>query len=348
MEHKLWGSMKELAVMLRQQFPQRFSKGNEEFAVAFGASDYPFIHPSHLPHMGKAPVLQFGSSFRDPSIAPNVFVMPPPGRHLSGFCDWSRLGSLGHFFRPAPRGELWYREALGPGHEWDELIPTVIWRGSDFNFLPTLRRPRELRPLESEGPIEEQIKKVIAKRPNLERKKQAAAFILRQHYAELTPRWKGVSISADSEVHAKEGQLPWADIRFSHTTYGQSRVAAGSSEFKTFEEVDIAAGKNKEVQRPVSTSMSHTHPFCPGTFVSPKDMAKYKYHIDLAGGGGTTWHGTWTKLVRVASAHFLHLSWRLVCLKNAMTQAMPGLLFHHMSPTLDYIHYRMKPWVSFS
>ena len=165
--------------MLRRQFPERFSKGNDEFAVAFGASDYPFIHPSHLPHEGNAPVLQFGCKcpryaclsctllelpltriinysayFRDPSIAPNISAMPPPGRHLGSFYEWS-LGSLGHFFRPAPQGELWYKEALGPGHEWDELIPVVIWRGSDFNYLPTLRKPREVRPLEKEGPLKD-------------------------------------------------------------------------------------------------------------------------------------------------------------------------------------------------
>ncbi|KAL7524633.1 hypothetical protein ACHAXR_000655 [Thalassiosira sp. AJA248-18] len=41
----------------------------------------------------------------------------------------------------------------------------------------------------------------------------------------------------------------------------------------------------------------------------------------LGGGGGTTWSGTIEKL------------------------AMPGLLFHHLTPTKDYIHGRIKPWV---
>jgi hypothetical protein len=43
-------------------------------------------------------------------------------------------------------------------------------------------------------------------------------------------------------------------------------------------------------------------------------------HIDLGGGGGTTWSGTFHKL------------------------AMPGLLFHHVTPTKDYFHDYMKPW----
>jgi len=57
-----------------------------------------------------------------------------------------------------------------------------------------------------------------------------------------------------------------------------------------------------------------------GKYLSMKDLSQYKYHIDLGGGGGTTWSGTILKL------------------------AMPGLLFHHVTPTKDYIHDRLKPW----
>ena len=54
-----------------------------------------------------------------------------------------------------------------------------------------------------------------------------------------------------------------------------------------------------------------------------EDQAKYKYLIDLGGGGGTTWTGTHTKL------------------------AMPGLLFHHITPTKDFFHDRIKPYVHY-
>jgi hypothetical protein len=54
--------------------------------------------------------------------------------------------------------------------------------------------------------------------------------------------------------------------------------------------------------------------------MSLPDLARYKYHIDLGGGGGTTWTGTIDKL------------------------AMPGLLFHHMTPTKDYFHDLLVPW----
>ena len=75
----------------------------------------------------------------------------------------------------------------------------------------------------------------------------------------------------------------------------------GSEKYKTYDEFDIATGD----------------------YMSRFDLAKYKYHIDLGGGGGTTWTGTLEKL------------------------AMPGLLFHHVTPTKDYFHDRLVPWVHY-
>jgi Glycosyl transferase family 90 len=55
--------------------------------------------------------------------------------------------------------------------------------------------------------------------------------------------------------------------------------------------------------------------------MSMEDMAhQYKYHIDLGGAGGTSWTGTLTKL------------------------AMPGLLFHHETPTMDWFYDKLRPW----
>jgi hypothetical protein len=54
-----------------------------------------------------------------------------------------------------------------------------------------------------------------------------------------------------------------------------------------------------------------------------QELSRYKYHIDLGGGGGTTWTGTVQKLF------------------------MPGLLFHHVTATKDYIHDHIKPWVHY-
>jgi hypothetical protein len=60
-----------------------------------------------------------------------------------------------------------------------------------------------------------------------------------------------------------------------------------------------------------------------GEFISMQSHSAYKYHIDLGGGGGTTFTGTIEKL------------------------AMPGVLFHHVTKTMDYFHDRLKGWVHY-
>lgn len=49
-------------------------------------------------------------------------------------------------------------------------------------------------------------------------------------------------------------------------------------------------------------------------------LSEYKYQIDLAGIGGTTWTGTLDKL------------------------SMPGLLFHHETPAMDWFFEELRPW----
>ena len=115
----------------------------------------------------------------------------------------------------------------------------------------------------------------------------------------LLPRWKGVAFTADAELKAEgTDALPWANIKFSHYFAADKVPTVGSDRYAPWESVGIATGEG----------------------MSLSDLAKYKYHIDLGGGGGTTWSGTIEKL------------------------AMPGLLFHHITPTRDYIHDHLKPW----
>ncbi|KAL7447989.1 hypothetical protein ACHAWC_000255, partial [Mediolabrus comicus] len=86
------------------------------------------------------------------------------------------------------------------------------------------------------------------------------------------------------------------------STWPGMHPAIGSAEYAQFEQVGF----------PVA-----------GEYMNGLELAKYKYHIDLGGGGGTTWTGTTHKL------------------------GMPGLLFHHVTPTKDYIHDYIKPWVHY-
>jgi hypothetical protein len=135
----------------------------------------------------------------------------------------------------------------------------------------------------------------------------AAVSALTQLYDILLPRWKGVVLTAKAELEAQKtkedagpSSVPWVNIKFSGGPPGSNRP--DSNRFSDLAKFGIQA---------LGKRMLYT------------DLARYKYHIDLGRGGGTTWGGTLQKL------------------------AMPGLLFHHLTPTKDYIHEWMQPWVHY-
>lgn len=134
--------------------------------------------------------------------------------------------------------------------------------------------------------------------------KAAALKAMKDEYKSLFPRWQAVVLTAEAEVDATgHDDLPWANMKFSNFVINGLKVpTVGSEQYKEWEDIDFPAT---------------------GEHMDLPELAHYKYHIDLGGGGGTTWSGTIEKL------------------------AMPGLLFHHMTPTKDYIHDYMKPWLHY-
>ena len=123
------------------------------------------------------------------------------------------------------------------------------------------------------------------------------------NYDSAPPRWKGIIWTAEAELEAGPDELPWCNIKFANFMYnGAKTLTVGTPPFNEWEDVGISAA---------------------GERITLDQLAHYKYHIDIGGGGGTTWTGTVQKM------------------------AMPGLLFHHVTPTKDYIHDYMKPWVHY-
>ena len=125
----------------------------------------------------------------------------------------------------------------------------------------------------------------------------------------LVPRWKGVALTAAAELEAEQGndnaendkkkkKLPWINVKFSHYPHAGKTLTIGSDKYRGWDQIGVATGESMTLH----------------------ELAKYKYHIDFGGGGGTTWSGTIEKL------------------------ALPGLLFHHVTPMKDYIHDHLVPW----
>lgn len=307
---KLYATLANLSFLLRKVFPERFKPDQPELALAIGSGDYPHVKLSHLPYsQGVAPVFEFGSAFRDPNMYPNMIPMAMPAHHhLPCYQEWVVSGTVCKKLKAAEKGgngELVFGDE--EDLEWKDLIPQLIWRGSDFNYLPGLTRPRPVKPYAFKLKEDEH---------NI---KTAAIRALRENYAQLLPRWKGVVLTAEAEQDAKREKkdLAWADMKFpegstkkKHRDHAQFYLEGGHVRKFRGDAADTQEDLITFDESGIST----------GPYTSLHKLAFYKYHIDLGGGGGTTWTGTIQKL------------------------AMPGLLFHHVTPTKDYIHDRLQAW----
>jgi len=91
---KLWGSLNTFTYLLRETFPERFTKDSDELVIPIGSGDYPHVMKDKLPYTdGIAPLLMFGSVFRDTSVYPNMITGPLP-THMKCFKQWAENDSV--------------------------------------------------------------------------------------------------------------------------------------------------------------------------------------------------------------------------------------------------------------
>jgi len=305
-----------LVVALRKNFPGRFW-GQQDLVIMISVEDLPRIKRKCLLAENNycdstlfAPILQFGSVFVNTTYLPSMIAMPMPVRpHLPCFNDW-QLSDFGNMRGTCPELQPQEYGATNNPDYWENLIPQIIWRGSDFNFIPLLftgmRRPEYILdiPQHELGPDGRQFAN------EYEKKRWAIDSLSAIGDEKLMPRWKGVLMTSDAELEASiennqvvggnNSTIPWVNIKFTNINDGGVKRNVGELE---------------EYQKLQSLGIS-----CIGESMSIEDQANYKYHIDIGGGGGTTWTGTIQKL------------------------ALPGVLFHHVTPTKDWFHDLLVPW----
>lgn len=254
-------------------------------------------HPEEV-----APILQFGSVFQNPNVIPNMIAMPNPQKnHLHCLDEWTEeleryqkeeeaamaaveLPRVCPYYRPRNERNalgLVYGETIGIA-SWEELIPTVVWRGTDFPGY--LHHVRDFRQPDFERDV---AKKLVTSGKVDDDTAEAAVDAMREVYDYLIPRWKGVVLTAEAELEARKKQqqqqqskeepvVPWADIKFADCIHDKSKTPAMNVDYyQQFMNVGIPAA---------------------GPSMSLEELAKYRYHIDIGGGGGTTWSGTIEKV----------------------------------------------------
>ena len=127
-----------------------------------------------------------------------------------------------------------------------------MWRGTDFLFLSIqngYKRPK----------VEKYVQ--LQTDPDVDQN-EATTALLKQDFSKLLPRWKGVVLTAESELEARRtNTLPKVNIKF----------PSSSLKEREWEQIGFPGI---------------------GERMDKSELATYKYHIDLGGGGGTTWTGT--------------------------------------------------------
>ena len=330
-----------LSYALRHNFPERFD-GTRDWIIVLSTGDVPRLHiqclrdNNHCNSQQFAPILQFGSVYDDRSILPSAIPMPMPVKpHLPCFESWQQsihrdntsgrvcgyllperiISDNGKGVNSDPAAVIGIQHGLvfAENIAWDNLIPQIIWRGTDFVFLHTMFQNMRVPDFETD------IKPKIARlTDNSDTAQVAINALWKLGNDVLLPRWRGVLLTSEAELEAKRmamkqqnGKsdnsnalpLPWVNIKFASSPMnGQKVPASQNPNYIKLQSVGISAI---------------------GEYISVQDQARYKYHIDLGGGGGTTWTGTLEKL------------------------AMPGVLFHHVTPTTDYFYNRLQPWVHY-
>ena len=185
---------------------------------------------------------------------------------------------------------------------WNDLINQVIWRGYDIPYLPLFNE--EMRIPNYEMDIQPKVK---------EYSRGVGGIIraLNDVYEILRPRWKAVVITAQAEFEAnvkndnpkrKQKVKPWADMKFINSSNNNVVIGGANNVDPQWNELGISTV---------------------GDNMSMLDMAKYKYHIDLGGAGGSAVSETIQKL------------------------ALPGVLFHFESPATDWYSEHLIPWVHY-
>lgn len=342
--------MQAILYAFRNRYFHRFGNGSQDLAFLVSTGDFPQLSEDclNMPGIckrrsGFAPILHFGSTFSDTldhfgaftdgatftdeMILPSVVTMPPPPRvHLRCMAEWQVYHEVCEFLQPKritmdgrvenESGILFGENIIdggsvrGRGLVWEDLIPQVVWRGANHPYLPLLNP--ELRmpnyPTDVEPMIQEYGHGV-----------EGFLRAINDVYNFLRPQWKAAMITVQAEVNAfnanknpkrKQKVLPFANMKLLRSSLAFHKATGFDKQSQYYKEWN-------------AIGMAAT-----GDDLPPEELARYKYHIDIGGRGGTSYSVQW---------------WSSTIEKLAF----PGLLFHHETGAEDWYFEHLVPWVHY-
>ena len=262
-----------VARALRRNFPQHF-RGRQSSDLVFLVSigDAPRIKQQCLvrdeqseycdSHMF-APILQFGTVLTNEDILPSMIPMPLPiGTQVPCYDEYQWGGTV---CKPLDSLDLRRSDpesaaiADREGY-WDDLVPQIVWRGSDVVMLNAILYPDMKAPVYDEdlGPYEDE------SGPGPPDERWAISRLWNLGHSRISPRWRAVLLSAQAEIESREFEKmgnavpPWIDAKFTHyLERGEKKEAT--------ENIDLVALKNRVNIDAIGQEMSRA------------ELAKYKY-----------------------------------------------------------------------
>jgi len=276
---------------IRMYFPERLSTDKPPFEIVFIITDFPQTYcvdkSRHEVDGGCdvhnwAPIYSFSSVPRDKDVLPTLVgstlitfaqdveaqLGAPAANNMPG--GWAHVVTFNIEDVPV--------ESRGD-YEFDNLINKIVWRGTDYPFLGPAygtdhHRESTCHSILGRGWTSDHCQLLDMTMYGTDQE----AFRTMLSRNEITPRTRAVLMSR------VEGGDSWIDARFANTYLLTHPYAVQTSQRS------ILAERFK-----LDASMPMT----------PAELARFKYQIDLGGWGGTTWTGTILKL------------------------SMPGCLLHH-------------------
>lgn len=191
-------------------------------------------------------------------------------------------------------------------YEWPKLINKVFWRGSDWPFLgPTYENHKESMCHSILGTRNHSSTCILEEMADFADGEQEDAIRGMLKTDRLTPRGRLVLMSRlDAESN-------WLDARFVNpfTLSSAPHVPKMIGRAVVFQDETrrVLGEKFRLDSKPASTA----------------EFARYKYHVDVGGWGGTTWTATLSML------------------------SMPGVLFHHETSMKDSYFDELAAWTHY-
>jgi len=308
-----------VARSLYEHFPDRVGKeGSQMLALLYSTEEYP-----HLNCLGTdggcaglgggdgeagslAPILSFGSIPRDPTVLPTATAMPFPSMVECLVRDCRLLNNNNN-----NKGDDAASTRQTP--QWSDLKPQIVWRGDDYatfgdNFQLGLQHGVDLGidPGTLAGGPEE-----VADR-------------LLELWDTLTPSWRAVASSLRARIDAERAVQAAANAATSTAaTEDRSTPQQSPPQPQPWIDAKFTMGHSpayKLYDTKFSPFLDGGSPVATAEYMGTDELASYRYHLDLATGGGTSWEDTVRKL------------------------ALPGLLFHHEILMKDWFYDDLKAW----